>query len=204
MFKLIAQLCFIILPLLGHAETFSAGKDYEIIAQNTDKPNNKTVIVQEFFSYGCPWCFKIDNTIQSWVKNKSNKIKFQKIPMVFHKEWEPYAKAYYLSQALGKNNELNDLLFKAIMVEKQKLDTNSSMANFLATQGIDKNIAESALNNSASIDVQIQEGLKMMAQYRVNAIPAFVVGGQYKTDLQMAGTEARLVAILDELVKKSR
>lgn len=203
MLKFICHLCLMLLPLWGHAETFVAGKDYELISTNTEKSTNKTVQVIEFFSYGCPWCFKIDTAVQAWVTKKGKLIQFQKVPMVFHKEWEPYAKAFYLSQALAQNKILNDLLFKAIMVDKQKLDSNASMAKFLSEHGVDKNMAESALSSSPSIDVQVQEGLQMMAKYRVNAIPAFVVAGQYKTDLQMAGTELRLFAILDDLIKKS-
>jgi thiol:disulfide interchange protein DsbA len=43
----------------------------------------------------------------------------------------------------------------------------------------------------------------MVAQYHINAVPAFVVQHSFKTDLQMAKTEDRLFAILDYLSKKS-
>ena len=43
-----------------------------------------------------------------------------------------------------------------------------------------------------------------MTSNHINAVPAFVVNNQFKTDLQMAKTEKRLFEILDFLVAEAK
>lgn len=52
--------------------------------------------------------------------------------------------------------------------------------------------------------MKVGESNGLMAKYRVNAVPALIVNGKYKIDLQMAKTEDRLFKILDYLVAQSK
>jgi thiol:disulfide interchange protein DsbA len=76
------------------------------------------------------------------------------------------------------------------------------MTDFFVAHGVDREIAKSAFGNSPSIDAQVSNGMALMAQYQISAVPAFVVNHHYKTDLQMAESPERLFEILNFLLKK--
>lgn len=197
--KLLFILC--LLPSLVFAEEFIEGKDYVTIANPKASPVSRPVIT-EFFSYGCPWCYKMESTISEWHQKLGNTVKIEKIPVVFKPNWELYAKAYYTAKTLALSEKITPALFKAIQDDKRSLDNNKSMIDFFVAQGVDREIAKSAFENSPSIELQVKNGMSLMAQYQVNAVPAFVINNRYKTDLQMAGSQERLSALISYLLKK--
>ncbi|WP_058452289.1 thiol:disulfide interchange protein DsbA/DsbL [Legionella maceachernii] len=204
MLKRFIPIVFLFLPLLGFAEEFIAGKDYELVSGLTEPkaPNNK-IPVTEFFSYGCPWCYRIEPALENWVKQQGNTIQFSRVPVIFHKEWAYYAKAYYTAHLLNLESKLNPLLFKTIQAKDNAMNSNQAMVDFFTAQGVDPATAKSAFENSTTIDMQINEATTLMARYHVNGVPAFVIANQYKTDLQMAKGEERLLKVLDFLISKA-
>lgn len=98
---------------------------------------------------------------------------------------------------------MTPLLFKAIQEERKPLDSKQSMISFFVAQGVDREIAKSAFENSPTIDMRVQNGMSLMGTYQINAVPAFVVNNKYKTDLQMAGNPERLLELLNYLTRKS-
>lgn len=194
--KLISIL--LLVPSLVFAADFSEGKDYQVI-HNIPAP--KTPTVTEFFSYGCPWCYRIEPQLTQWSQlNRGATI--DKVPVVFRPEWALYAKAYYTAKTLALADKLTPLLFKAIQDEKKPLNSTSAMIDFFVAQGVDRDIAKSAFEHSPTINMQMDNGMALMAQYQINAVPAFVINNKYKTDLRMAGSPERLFALIDYLCKK--
>ena len=78
------------------------------------------------------------------------------------------------------------------------------MIKYFEKNGVDATTAESAFKHAVSIDIALTNSKREMALYQVNAVPALVVNSHYKTDLQMAGSQDRLFAILDYLVSKTK
>lgn len=200
MFKKLIQL-ILFLPSIVLAAEFTQGKDYQLLANPKAKPDHQVVIV-EFFSYGCPWCYRIEAPLHEWLGKREGKVQLLRVPVVFKANWELYAKAYYTAKILALSDKLDPLLFKTIQTEKNSLDNTQAMIRFFVSQGIDKEIAKSAFENSPTVDMQVSKGMQLMTTYLINAVPAFVVNNQYKTDLQMAGSPERLFQILDYLEKK--
>lgn len=194
---------FFILPGLVLAANFKEGVDYLVVSnpQAKEIPNKKT-LVTEFFSYGCPWCYKIDAPLNQWALNMKSGIELERVPVVFKPEWNIYAKAYYTAKTLALSDKLNPKLFKAIQDDKNPLSSNQSMTDFFVVNDVDKEIAKSAFENSPTIDMKVQNGMTLLANYQIKGVPAFVVNNKYQTDLQMAGNQERLFQILDYLVKK--
>ncbi|WP_131782114.1 thiol:disulfide interchange protein DsbA/DsbL [Legionella gresilensis] len=193
---------FLLFPMFAQAENFVIGKDYEVIKSAVPTKNTK-VTVTEFFSFGCPWCYRIESNVEQWVRQQNDNIQFIRVPVVFNKDWSYYAKAYYTAELLNLSDKLNPLLFKAIQVDKASLNNNQAMINFFIKQGVDKETVESAFMHSPTVDMKINKGNAKMTAYHINVVPSFVVNGQYKTDLQMAQNEERLVKILNFLVNQT-
>lgn len=205
MLKRFASIILLLLPLIAAAEDFVVGKDYELISgySKLTKASPK-VEVTEFFSYGCPWCYRVDPLLMDWVKQQANNIQFSRVPVVFNKDWVNYAKAYYTAQHLNLEPQLTPLLFKAIQAKGEHgLNSNQAMIDFFTAQGVKPEAAKSAFENSTTIDMDVNQGMLLMSRYHVNGVPAVVINDQYKTDLQMAKDPARFIKILDFLVAKA-
>lgn len=199
--KLVSLL--LLLPALAFAAEFTEGKDYQLVANPPAQTTPaKGPTVTEFFSYGCPWCFKIDAPLTQWISGAGKAAQFNRVPVVFKPEWELYAKAYYTAKTLAMADKLNPLLFKAIQEEKNPLNSKQAMIAFFVAHGVDKEIAKSAFEASPTIDMRVAEGMTLMANYQINAVPAFIINNKYKTDLQMAGSPERLFKIMDYLIRK--
>lgn len=197
--KLLSLLLF--LPAIALAANFVEGKDYQILT-NPKSPTSKLPVVTEFFSYGCPSCYKLQTPLTNWVNQKGNSIVFEQVPVVFRPEWELYAKAYYTASMLAMTDKMSPILFKKIQDDKNKLDSAQAMVALFVAEGIDAAIAKSAFENSPSIDLRVAQGKDLMARYQINSVPAFVVNNKYKTDVQMAGSPERLFQLLDYLLRK--
>ena len=195
-------LCLLFLfPALALAADFVEGKDYQVITQASEAVI-KGPTVTEFFSYGCPWCYKLETPLNEWTGKMGKTVHLERVPVVFKPNWDLYAKAYYTAKTLALVEKFNPLLFKAIQVERTPLESKQTMINFFVTQGVDREIAKSAFENSPTIDMKVQTGMALMATYQISAVPAFVINNKYKTDLQLAGSPERLLEILTYLARK--
>lgn len=186
------------------AEEFVAGKDYVVLPANAAGQVPAKVTVTEFFSYGCPWCARLDPSLEQWVAQQGDKITFNRVPVVFKKDWDVYAKAYYTALALSKDKEFTPLFFQAIIKDKKPLNNNALMVEFFKAHGVDEEVAKSAFYHSPSIDLKLEEGKQLMGQYQITGVPTVVVNRQYKTDIQMAESQDRLYAVLNYLVEKAK
>ncbi len=205
MFKKFILVLLSCAALFAHAEKFVAGEDYIELPTTTVTPssNNKTTVV-EFFSFGCPACFNLEKILDGWVQTHKNTVLFSRIPVVFHSEWEVYAKAYYTADALALLPAASDKLFEAVQVTHTPLQNNNEMVNFFIKEfKTNPDMTKSAFEQSPSIDLKVKDGMVKAAQLEINRIPAFIVNDRYKTDLGMAKNPKRLIEILDDLVKKS-
>lgn len=202
MFKFFTFIAFYCASCLIQAANLVAGQDYiDLSPSMSSKPNKPTVI--EYFSYGCPACFNLEKTLTPWVQAHKTVIDFSRTPVIFHSEWEVYAKAYYTAQELALLPQANEKIFHAIQVARQPLQTNDEMiAFFIKEFKTNPGMTKSAFEHSTVIDLKVKEGMTQAAQLEINQIPAFIVNGRYKTDLGMAKDPKRLIAILDELIKK--
>lgn len=198
--KLLSVMCLI--PSLVFASDFIAGKDYDVLTIPSKASN--PVKVQEFFSYGCPWCFRVEPLITTWRQQQANAIQFSRVPVVFNEDWTFYAKAYYTAEIVGVDNKMTPLLFKAIQTDKKNLASKDAMTAFLIENGMDKATVDSAFNHSTTMDLKINQGNARMASAHINAVPAFVINHHYKTDLKMAQSPERLIEILNFLVEKAK
>ncbi len=189
------------LPLATFADNYQAGKDYIRIANGVSHSKQKEVM--EFFSYGCPWCYELENSINNFRKNLPKGVVFLRIPVVFERGWDVYAKAYYTAKSLNLLDKMTPKIFHAIQEENKRLNKNKFMIEFFTENGVKKDIAENAFNISPTIKSEVKNGMMMMNRFGVRSVPTFVVNQTYRVDLQLAGGDKkRLFNIIRYLLKK--
>jgi protein dithiol oxidoreductase (disulfide-forming) len=93
-----------LLPGFAHALAAEpvAGKDYEVlkVAHPTSAPPNKVEVI-EFFWYASPECYKLEPSIEAFVKKEDGRIVFKRVPVAFRAEILPHSQLYYSLVSLG-------------------------------------------------------------------------------------------------------
>jgi protein dithiol oxidoreductase (disulfide-forming) len=204
MYRLILLL---ILPIMSLASPFVVNKDYKLIEQNSAHAPQGALTVVEFFNYGCPWCYRFEPRVNTWLTQatKRSNIQFSRVAVVFHEQWRAYARAYYTASALGVAHKVNLPLFKAIQEQNKTLQTAEAFADFLSAYGVNKDDFINAYKHSPMIDIYTNQGVQLTRHYQITGVPSFVVAGKYKTDSRMAGGDAKkLLAIVDYLITLSQ
>ena len=188
------------------------GTDYRTLEKAQQVDSGKKVEVTEFFWYSCPHCSALEPALEAWVKKQGDKINFKRVPVAFRDSFIPQQKLYYSLEALGWVNALHGKVFRAIHVERQPLDTDKQIADFIAKQGVDtKKFAETY--NSFGIQSKVQRATQLQAAYKVDGVPMIAIDGRYITSPSIIGAslgnrpEAILhdatLQVMDWLVTKS-
>jgi protein dithiol oxidoreductase (disulfide-forming) len=178
-----------------------AGTDYEVlkVAQPTSAPPGKVEVI-EFFWYASPQCYKLEPTIEAFVKKERDRILFKRVPVILQERFEPQSKLYYSLVQFG----LEEKLMLAVYNEVQKKNGLLSMddqADFLATQGVDKPKFLEAYY-SVSMHAQLRQATKLFEDYHIDAVPTLVVAGKYKTGPIYTKSYDGTATVLDYLVKQ--
>ncbi len=188
------------------------GTDYRTLdkAQQTD--SGKKVEVTEFFWYSCPHCEAFDPALGAWVKKNADKIVFKRVPVAFRDSFIPQQKLYYTIEALGLVDSLHPRVFRAIHVERQMLDTDKQILDFIAKQGVDvKKFTDTY--NSFGVQTKVSRATQLQAAYKVDGVPMIAIDGRYVTSPSIVGVklgnrpEAVLheatLQVMDHLIAKS-
>ena len=172
---------------ISHVSRASAGASvgYQELSPHIDAfsvPGKVTLT--EFFSYGCPACYAIEPELEAWLAKHKNVI-FYRVPSLFRPEWVIYAKTYYTAKHFGMCEKINSALFKAVQDDGLDLSTPERMADFFGTYGVDKSQFRAIFDFSPEIDGQVARADNLFHQYKIFAIPSFVINGKYLTNAEM-------------------
>src|SRR5919106_3784505 len=187
----------------GAADEFVLGKHYQAVTPAQPVQTGDKIEVLEVFWYGCPHCYDFEPYIDRWLSTKAADVEFRRMPAVFRQSWAAHAKAYYTAEALGVVDKIHAPLFKAIHEEKRTLDNESSLADFFAKYGVNKEEFSKTFN-SFTVESKVRQAMHMVHQYGVNGVPAVIVSGKYQTSGSLAGSYEQLLKVIDYLVDKER
>lgn len=158
-------------------------------------------IVMEFFWYGCPHCYSAEASVEKWLKTKPEGTKFIRVPAILGKHWIPHAQAFYAAQRLGVLDKIHKPLFEAIHIQRTRLFAQEELAEFIgAAAGIDPVQVLVEMQSQATTD-QLQQAASLGRLHRLTGVPAFIVGGKYKTGTAMAGD--KVMEVVDSLLAES-
>lgn len=165
-----------------------SGDDYRTLDKAQPVAEGSKVEVTEFFGYWCPHCNAFDPEISAWVKAQGDKIVFKRVPVLFHEGQELQQKMYYALEVLGKNEYLHKSIFHAIHVERKHLDDEAAIADFVASQGVDRAKFVSAFE-SFGVQTKVQRIPSLQSIYQVDSVPMVVIDGRYVTAPSLAGNK---------------
>lgn len=187
--------------------SFVEGRDYVTLPDNDSTKtlqDKNHVKVIEFFSYGCPACFKLEPHLEKWLQHKPKNIVFERVPVVFESGWEVYAKTYLVLSSLNMDKTLSSKIFLGIHLDNLDLGDKERMAAFLNPQGLAKE-KYLGLYDSPAIDLALSNDKKIAEDYKIFQIPGIVINGKYKVDPSLSGADYdRLFATVNYLIHKEQ
>jgi len=197
------------LSSLSWAE-YDEGVEYELLTKAQPAPTDGTVEVVEFFSYGCPHCYRFEPYVNSWMAKKSDNIKFVHVPAVFskldengqrvasNKNWEFLAQLYYASEVLGIEEKMHPAIFEAMHGSGKKIRSFDDLKALFSQHGVSAEKLEQALN-SFTVVAKTRRAMSMTDAYGINSVPNVVVQGKYMTNGTLAESHANVFKVVDYL-----
>ncbi|MFZ5537215.1 MAG: thiol:disulfide interchange protein DsbA/DsbL [Pseudomonadota bacterium] len=157
------------------------------------------VVVQELFWYGCGHCYHFDPALNAWLAKKPANVRFERVAVALNPGWVPLSKAYYALRQLGVDEKLHTALFDAVHKERRPLNAPEQIADFVASHGVDREAFLKAYNGFA-VDAEVRKAQQLARQYGITGVPAMVVQGKYRTSGSLAGTNGKMIEVVDALV----
>jgi thiol:disulfide interchange protein DsbA len=179
------------------------GHEYARLKNPQPVATGSKVEVLEFFWYRCPHCFQLEPSINAWLKTLPRDAQVRRVPAVFRDDWMPGAKLYYTLEQMNLLDRLHHKVFDAYHVENISLNDPAVLGGWIAKQGVDRKKFE-GIYNSFSIQSKATQGARLATAYAISGVPAFIIDGKYTTSMSMAGSQARLFEVLDQLIVKAR
>jgi thiol:disulfide interchange protein DsbA len=183
---------------LPAASRFAAGREYEVLAGAAPlAPGADGIPVTAFFMYRCRPCYAVEPELERFREATLGRVALTRMPAVFDSEAQLHARAFYAAEALGKLDLMHAAFYDEIHVRGNRLATRAALAEFFGRFGID-DATFAATFDSPRVEASLQRALAQSRAHAIDATPALIVAGRYKTSPAMAGSA--LFAVVDELV----
>jgi thiol:disulfide interchange protein DsbA len=189
--------------VLAQGQKIEEGFDYRILPITQPVETKGKVEVIEFFWYGCPHCYDFEPELISWVKRQPKDVVFKRVPVAFRDDFMPHSQLFYTLEALGKGDTLHEKVMYAMHKENKRLLTESDIADWAASQGIDRNTFL-ATYRSFAVTSKARAARQLADAYRIDGVPTMVMQGKYVTSPSIAGTKAKAIGVMDFLEEKIR
>ncbi|KAE9650100.1 thiol:disulfide interchange protein DsbA/DsbL [Pseudomonas sp. PB105] len=180
-----------------------AGKTYVELSNPVPVSVPGKVEVVELFWYGCPHCYAFEPVINPWVEKLPKDVNFKRIPAMFGGPWDAHGQLFLTLEAMGVEHKVHNAVFDAIQKQGKRLTKSDEMADFVATQGVDKD-KFLATFNSFAIQGQIKQAKELAQKYGVQGVPTMIVNGKYRFDLGTTGGPENTLNVADQLIAKER
>jgi protein dithiol oxidoreductase (disulfide-forming) len=193
----------------GAASAQVAGRDYVLINPPQPTASGAKIEVIEFFWYGCPHCYNLQQPLEAWLKRKPADVEFRRVPAVFHQSWLPLTRAYYALEAMGISEKLHQDVFVAIHEKKIRLQDSNVLFDWVAARGVDRQKFIDTYN-SFGVQSRAKGAMDTTRNYDVPGTPAIVVHGRYLTAPSMVLRADKTIdydryfKVLDEVIALAR
>jgi thiol:disulfide interchange protein DsbA len=186
------------------------GVDYTTLDSTTRPDTGKKIEVVEFFMYSCPHCNALEPLMSEWVKKQGDNIAFRRVHMAFSGPTDPQARAYVTLEAMGKLDVVHDKIFRAIHVDRNRLNKDEALADFIGKNGVDK-AKYLEFFNSFAVQTKMKRGISQINTYKLTSAPSIVIDGRFVTSPSMAGrpnqpeaqSQQATLRVMDALVARA-
>ncbi|AHF65189.1 MULTISPECIES: thiol:disulfide interchange protein DsbA/DsbL [Pseudomonas] len=185
------------------AAPIEAGKQYVVLNSAVPVSEPGKIEVVELFWYGCPHCYAFEPTINPWAEKLPEDVNFVRIPAMFGGAWDAHGQLFITLDTMGVEHKVHAAVFNAIQKDRKPLTKPEDMADFVATQGIDRAKFLETFNSFA-VKGKIAQYKELAKKYEVTGVPTMIVNGKYRFDLGSSGGPEATLEVADQLIAKER
>jgi thiol:disulfide interchange protein DsbA len=121
-----------------------------------------------------------------WVKKQGDRIVFKRVPVAFRESFIPQQKLYYALEAMGEVGRLHSKVFSAIHTDRQALNTDATITDFVVKNGLDKKKFLDVYN-SFGVQTKARRAAQLQGDYKIDGVPTVAIGGKYLTSPSIVG-----------------
>ena len=180
------------------------GTNYTVLkpAVPTNVAPGKVEVVEVFW-YACGHCYLLEPKLEAWnKKGRPAYVQLTRMPAVWNDVLKLHARLFYTIEVLGRQ-DLNDVIFREINVNRNRLETPEKIEAFLVSQGVSKADFQKTFNGFA-VESKLARAVDLNKRYRITSTPTVVVNGKYVTDASMAGGEEQLFQVINQLAAREK
>lgn len=182
------------------AAEYTQGVHYQELSQPQPVSTGEKIEVRELFWYGCPHCYRLEPTIQSWLENgKPENAEYVPMPAVLRDSWAFHGRVYYTFEALGMVDELHSKFFDALHRERRRITNVEQLAEWASQYGVEEQAVIDAFNSFA-VETKMRQARVLVGKYQATGVPTMIVDGKYRTTGSMAGSNEELMRVVNYLV----
>jgi len=190
-------------------DKWQAGTNYQLVPapQPTGAASGK-VEINEVFWYGCGHCYALDPALEQWNTAKPPYVEFVRVPVIWGQVQRQHAKLYYTLQALHRP-ELHTKVFDAIhkqgmtLSARDEVEARALQYGFLSGEGVTRNEFDAAYD-SMTVATNMIRAEEFTKKFAVGSVPVMVVNGKFMTSVSEAGSEAKLIALINDLAASEK
>ncbi|HEY5646586.1 MAG TPA: thiol:disulfide interchange protein DsbA/DsbL [Pseudomonadales bacterium] len=184
----------------AQAAEFEEGTHYQRLAVPVATADPSRVEVVEAFSYACIHCKTFDPALEDWRAEQGAGVDFRRLPAIFNPTWALFAQAYYTAEVLEVTDRVHTAIFKAMHEQGMDLRDPGAMAVLFETFAGVPRADFDQVYHSFGVRSKLQQAQAKSRAYGITGTPSMIVDGQFRTDGQMAGSNAMMLEIVDHLV----
>ena len=200
--KVLMSLALMLLIPFAHAD-FKEGAEYQALGNAQPTASEDKIEVLELFWYGCPHCYHLEPELDAWRKNQPDDVVFVRLPAILGPSWELHARAFYTAELLGVTDKIHKPLFERIHKEKKPIRNLQQLREFFIAQGVSGQEFDDTFKSFAVI-TKTNRAKQAANLYGIKGVPALVVNGKYRTSASEAGSNKKMLEVVDFLVGRER
>lgn len=185
---------------------FQEGKHYaRLVPTQPTLGGADKVEVAEFFYYLCPHCYTFEPIIKGWAENKPANARFVQVPAMWNQILVLHARMFYTAEILARNGIIEDVVafnsavYEEIHGRNNQLSSESAILKLFERFGVSADDFNRTWQ-SFEVDQKLRVASDLARRYSVSSTPTIVVNGKYRTGAQEAGSYAKLLELIDELI----
>ncbi|HXF77224.1 MAG TPA: thiol:disulfide interchange protein DsbA/DsbL [Usitatibacter sp.] len=180
-----------------------AGVPYVKLEPPQPTEGNGKIEVIEFFWYGCPHCYRLEPSLNAWLKTKPADVVFKRVHALPSGSWLAHAKIFYTLEAMNLVDSLHDKVFDAIHKDNKNLASPKVLDEWLTANGVDP-AKYHEVEKSFSVDSKLKRANQLTVAYKVDGVPRVFVDGKLYTGPEFAGGEDKIMGAVDAMIAAER
>ncbi len=178
-----------------------AGTDYEIIDGVELTQPARSLVVEEYFSYGCIHCKNFDPELEEWLTTLPDDVRFERKPTAFSRTWSILARAYYALKKAESLEGNHEQLFKGIHNGGRMFNSGQDIADYLDSQSLPAREFMRAFD-SRGVSRQLNLAAEDTRRSGIRAVPTLVIAGKYRVGMNQGSQRA--LEVTEYLIEQER